>query len=1048
MGSPYNGVAQVEVDTLEAYGLYQRADSLLFHAQFELSIGYFEEASELYKKEDQWHRYFNCLNKISKNYWKSDSYPESMSAAQEVIDLSPKKLGPDNLELASAYHNLAVVLRVKGQPYDGYDYETLSKDIFLERLGPKSIRVANSFNSLAGSLFGMGKLDSSRVMLKKAINIMDASDLLESKKGGAMLNNLANIYWKLGHLDSSILYNQIALNIRKNLFDPNNPNIANSYNALGLNYMIIGQYSTALEYLTKGLEILSLNYQKHSALANTIENIGLIHLEMGSYELAENFLKKSLNMRKELFGPYHREVSNNLNNLAMMFQKTGRLDSATFYYQRSHQIISALSRDSPYYLEVEVLNNLGLSSIERGYYSMGVSQLTRALGISLSSQSKYNPYASFTYFNLAGAELSEKRYFKAQEYINLSIEKDYLFSRIDNFSQNKDNNPIHNNHSLKARILAAHIQKKLYEASSDLESLVKAMHYHYQCDSIIDGTRSNKKKYKDKIDFTKMTFQVYENAIGNSLILYNATDSINYLKKAFYFAEKSKSGILSDALNDLSAKSFGMIPDSLLQLERVLKTDQAYYHTQLKNERTWNLTHDTVKLSQWSDQLFQTNRRVDSLLLKFEKDHPKYYELKYRTQQLNIHQVQSQLPEGAALLEYFTGDSSTYVFVVTKSAFEVFDLEGGAAKVSADVSYFRELLEKSAVGNITDRTAFQEQSYTLYQKYLEPGLMDMPSDISALVIIPDGPLSYIPFDILLTSAPDSLPQSSSPEGYLIKDYTLQYGYSAELLFGQGSGEGVSNGERRGLLAFAPSYDGLSKDSVRGRTLGKFRSQVSPLKWNGPEVDEIRKLTNGTVLIGQEAKEEAFKNLVGDHNIIHLAMHALVDDEDPMNSRLVFTQSSDSLEDNFLHAYELYNMEVPADLAVLSGCETGFGKMARGEGVMSLARAFSYAGCPSVVMSHWSVNDAATAKLMGYFYEFLSQGKAKDVSLRLAKLRFLEQADQAQSNPYYWGSFVVMGNTDPVQFDNKSYSSYLVIGLILGFLMAVILWVRQRRGDQV
>jgi len=142
---------------------------------------------------------------------------------------------------------------------------------------------------------------------------------------------------------------------------------------------------------------------------------------------------------------------------------------------------------------------------------------------------------------------------------------------------------------------------------------------------------------------------------------------------------------------------------------------------------------------------------------------------------------------------------------------------------------------------------------------------------------------------------------------------------------------LTRGTSKELLAFAPSYDSDlgASDSVRNIRLGRFRNQVTALQWNQQEVEQISKHLGGVTLVGNLASEEAFKAEAPDHDIIHLAMHALIDDVHPMNSKLVFSQNEDGPEDGYLHAYELYNMNLPAQLTVLSACQTGYGKLARG-----------------------------------------------------------------------------------------------------------------------
>jgi CHAT domain-containing protein len=160
------------------------------------------------------------------------------------------------------------------------------------------------------------------------------------------------------------------------------------------------------------------------------------------------------------------------------------------------------------------------------------------------------------------------------------------------------------------------------------------------------------------------------------------------------------------------------------------------------------------------------------------------------------------------------------------------------------------------------------------------------------------------------------------------------------------------------------------------------------------------------------------------------MHALIDDENPMYSRLVFTQGIDTLEDGNLHTFELYNMKLNHDLAVLSACNTGYGKLQKGEGIMSLARAFSYAGVPSVVTSQWQVNDQSSFELMDLFYEYLTKGLSKDEALQKAKIDYLQNTNGLTAHPYFWATHILIGDTTPIQ-SSKSNALYYV--LILGVM---------------
>ena len=213
-----------------------------------------------------------------------------------------------------------------------------------------------------------------------------------------------------------------------------------------------------------------------------------------------------------------------------------------------------------------------------------------------------------------------------------------------------------------------------------------------------------------------------------------------------------------------------------------------------------------------------------------------------------------------------------------------------------------------------------------------------------------------------------------------------------------------------------------------------------LQWAEKEVRGIADDLHGRAFCRRGATEDIFKRKAPQAGIIHLATHAIVNDEDPLYSKLVFAKDAASNEDGFLNTFELYNMKLNASLVVLSACNTGYGKVIHGEGIMSLARGFMYAGCPSIVMSLWPVDDQSTAGLMKGFFSGLAQGLRKDDALRRAKLDYLKQADAVKSNPFYWAGFVSIGNTHPILIRvHKNYPSWVLMGIIASIGLVILFW---------
>ncbi|MBK9017890.1 MAG: CHAT domain-containing protein [Saprospiraceae bacterium] len=161
------------------------------------------------------------------------------------------------------------------------------------------------------------------------------------------------------------------------------------------------------------------------------------------------------------------------------------------------------------------------------------------------------------------------------------------------------------------------------------------------------------------------------------------------------------------------------------------------------------------------------------------------------------------------------------------------------------------------------------------------------------------------------------------------------------------------------------------------------------------------------------------------------MHALTNDADPLYSQLVFTQTPPTPPTTTpSHAYELYNMHLNADLAVLSACNTGAGKLISGEGIMSLSRAFKYAGCPNILMSLWSVNDASAKDIIVDFHRKLKAGSGKSDALQIAQKSYLEQADETFTHPFYWATFVMVGNNEAMSIPSHWARWVVGIGILL------------------
>ena len=297
-----------------------------------------------------------------------------------------------------------------------------------------------------------------------------------------------------------------------------------------------------------------------------------------------------------------------------------------------------------------------------------------------------------------------------------------------------------------------------------------------------------------------------------------------------------------------------------------------------------------------------------------------------------------------------------------------------------------------------------------------------------IIVIPDNVLSYLPFEVLLDKDADLEKSILPKEAYLLDDYQFSYNYSVVLLLNKLEQEASAS---ETFVGYSPSFSDKMTEATRSCTTDELYS----LRCSEKEITSISEILGGKTYTGNLAGKNAFKTEAANYKIIHLATHACIDEENPRFNKIY-------LADDYLSNGDIQNMDFSADLAVLSACNTGTGKLAKGEGVLSLSRDFIYAGCAAILTSLWSVDDCSTSDIMLNYYQNLTDGLPKDVSLQKAKLDFMETGDKLKSHPYYWAPFVQIGNTEPLDLGRGLKWYWWLIGGI-GALGAIGFFVRSR-----
>jgi len=575
----------------------------------------------------------------------------------------------------------------------------------------------------------------------------------------------------------------------------------------------------------------------------------------------------------------------------------------------------------------------------------------------------------------------------------------------------------------------ADILRALYKNdNSDTAMLKRCFDTHAVIIDFIEQIRKGYEDEKSKLYLTSNYRSMYSDAITAAVDMFTITHQDIYKARAFEFAELGKARILLDLITENDAKISLKIPDSLINKESGIKKEIASLQ-----KSGYDKTANPTAADSLQKLIFDKKRQLRAMEDFFEENYPEYINLKYKPVKPTIADIQKQLTGDQLYLQYHVTESLLHIFILTSSSNNIIQVE-----LQPD---FNESLEKFTAffaGGPGANPAnlnpdFSAAAFTLFKYLIMP--VERFFSKKELIIIPDGRLFYIPFDVLITSPPDSLQRSYSGLSYLIKKYPVTYSYSASMFL-----KSLEIRQRPAIYALAAFAQSFKKQfyTYSASNLAETTTrneQLSPLPGVTDEVNQILDIIPGDAFFDTLATEYRFKNLAGKYLGLHVATHGIIDNEHPMYSKLVFAADSVHDEDGDLYIWELFNMEMNAEMAALSACNTGFGKLHTGEGVMTLARGFMYAGVPSLLISLWNVNDASTAAIMSRYYFYLKAGDTKHLALQKAKLDFLASGDDILSNPFFWGGFVHLGNTHAVNFENPLKTRLMIVGLVLTGLIA-------------
>jgi CHAT domain-containing protein len=723
-----------------------------------------------------------------------------------------------------------------------------------------------------------------------------------------------------------------------------------------------GDYFRALRASVQSVNVFEHQHAEPQAGAG-LGNIGLVYAELGDYEDAASYTRRSLESARK-FGDLS-EQQRNLENLSDVYLRMGQPSRAIESLNEAAQLFTAVNNKE---FNIGTLLGLAEARSRLGQHDRALAAAREAEALARSLKSK--PVEADVLEQLGEREMEAGELAAAERDLRASLLQ-------------AQEMPLPSVTAAAEIALAALARRRndLTGALRELEPAVRA----------IESLRASIAEPDLKARFLETKARAYDEIVEVLSLLHDRHPNAGYHKLAFDYAERGRARAFLD-----------MLAESRSRITKGMTGPQVARHASLMKQLS---DASTAVLTEYSDAKRRAVENAETNLADFVQElgkvNPAFRDLQsepYTTAEAQALAKQA----GCTILAYHLGRRRSQLWVVDAHGVRMLPLPA-RGRISAEVMALRQQLTHRPTDEAALR-AYSDRAVTLYGWLFAPA-SSLVKPGGKILVVPDGILHYLPFEVL---------ERPETKRFLLEDFTIAYAPSVSTC-GHLRNHRRSGAGQRSLLAFADpvfpkeAAQPAERDLVRG-IYERGGVQFVRLPNTRKEVESIANLYKSAdrkVYLGGDATKAALQreHLAG-YRVLHLATHAVIDERVPARSGVVLSGSG--AEDGILRVPDVFNLDLDADLVVLSACQTGLGKLVKGEGMVGLTRSFLYAGSSRIAVSLWEVSDMATAELMESFYRGMRGGAAPAAALRDAKLNMLKSARPAYRHPYFWAPFVITG----------------------------------------
>jgi len=959
-----------------------RADSLRESEEYDRALILYQQAAEKFRPEKNWAGLLKARNLVSDILRTKFQYDTALTILVDNIKIVEDYLNNDPAELATIFYIQAV-------NYDWqrkYDLALKSfnqaLDLRKDLYGEVNLDVALTYSAMGEMYLYRQQYLNAKKFLTKAIDIIEQLDCRNSSKVGNTYYYLASSYRHLRDFEKAGIYGLKALSLQQN----------NTLNDQTRCYNLLGNVNQGMQ-----------NYQQSNQY-----NFKAIDL---------------LLQQKPLSNTQRRDLANYYNSVASNYTESQHFDSADLYYKKSLTVYRSL-RDANDAISLSYMN-IGVNFTGQKNYDSANYFLFQSLALRKQIFGDKNSNTASTLTSIGDLFESQGDLESALDYYQQAI---IAASTGDFSSLEPSENPTSASFTYDGALIDALWSKAIvledqYQAGQAKTRLEQALETLVVAIDLID---KNQQLYQLELSTLLMTrdyYGIFEKALGLCFELYNLTEDEAYLERVFYIMEKSKARLLFDTFADLQTNKLLGIPDSLIEVENSIKSRLAAHSRNLEDHKK-TLSADPQKTSELQEKVFGSTVELENFYQSLDSIYPSY-STAVTNEMLDLNTIQQKvIRDQIVLVNYFWGDSTLFMLCIGENGIDLFR-QPTAPLAALIFNYQKQLMDGPQFEDQSLRfKEFSSNAHLLYN-YLLRGI---ESNHTPLIIAADGPLRFIPFEGLVVEKPESEQTNYHQLKYLVNHRPTSYVYSANLWAMENS-----------KISKKPQVLGFSHSGPNAKGGG----YSNELPGTATEIGILKDYLKGLFFSGLEATKQKFLEHARDFEIIHLAIHGISDSVSRLNNRLLFRDPENPDLHDPLYTYELYTLNLSSRLAVLSSCDSGIGRNYQGEGVYSMSRAFSYAGCPTTVMSLWKIPDNTTPGIIEPFYKEVSKGRNIDLALQRAKLQYISENPGNRAHPGLWAAMVVHGSSDSIA-PEPSWALYIFASIAS---LAIVILVYKKSSSK-